>query len=115
MTAPLIAMASIALALAGWVTVGALREDPAEASRDVLPVARIDINVADAATLEVLPSIGPALSRRIVEDREANGLYRSARDLLRVKGINAEVLRRIEPFIAPFDQPPGGRPEGGGT
>jgi DNA uptake protein ComE-like DNA-binding protein len=78
-----------------------------------LPAAQIDINRADAATLSALPSIGSALSQRIVEDRAANGPYAKPEDLLRVKGITSELLSRIKPFLVGFERSADAGPEAG--
>ncbi len=59
----------------------------------------IDLNTADLDALKTLPGIGPALARRILEDRAANGPYREAADLLRVKGIGPATLARIRPLL----------------
>lgn len=61
--------------------------------------ASIDLNTAGPEELEALPGIGPALARRICEDREANGLFRSVRDLDRVRGIGPATIERIAPFV----------------
>lgn len=61
--------------------------------------ARIDINAADAATLESLPGIGPALAQRIVEHRAAKGPFRSVEDLLDVSGIGERTLARFRERI----------------
>lgn len=64
--------------------------------RCVLLGMRIPINQAAAVDLEVIPGIGPALSRRIVEDRDRRGAFCGADDLQRVPGIGprrAEVIR----------------------
>lgn len=58
----------------------------------------VNINTADARTLETLPGIGPALAARIVADREARGPYARPEDLKRVTGIgdkNFEALRNL--------------------
>jgi competence protein ComEA len=47
-----------------------------------------------------LPGIGPVLAGRIVEDRTANGPYRQAADLLRVKGIGPATLARLRPRLS---------------
>lgn len=52
----------------------------------------IDINTADASTLEELPRIGPALAARIIEWRESNGRFTSVDDLLGVSGIGEKLL-----------------------
>lgn len=57
----------------------------------------IDLNTADEAALQRLPKIGPVLAKRIVEDRSANGLYRSLEELSRVKGCGPSVIEAIRP------------------
>jgi competence protein ComEA len=52
----------------------------------------ININTADAAALEELPGVGPALAERIVLWREANGSFASVDDLLNVTGIGQKKL-----------------------
>jgi competence ComEA-like helix-hairpin-helix protein len=47
---------------------------------------RLDLNHAGVAELRRLPGIGPVGAGRIVEEREANGPYRSVGDLVRVAG-----------------------------
>lgn len=59
----------------------------------------IDLNTAEAAELEMLPGIGPALASRIVEDRRANGPFRSANDLDRVKGIGPRTIAKLRAFV----------------
>lgn len=62
-------------------------------------VKRMNVNQATPAELELLPGLGPALSRRIVEYREANGPFHSIEDLTRVSGIGPKTLGRIKDFI----------------
>lgn len=52
----------------------------------------VNINTADAETLQKLPSIGEKRAADIVADREANGLYRYPEDITRVSGIGEETL-----------------------
>lgn len=59
----------------------------------------VNVNTATAVDLERLPGIGPVLARRIVEHREAKGLFRRLDDLLEVKGIGPKLLRRIQPWL----------------
>lgn len=82
-----------------------LREEPAEPSpsppspRRLAQTARLNVNTASAAELELLPGIGPALAGRIVEDRQANGAFGSVDDLDRVKGIGPKTLDRIRDLV----------------
>lgn len=60
---------------------------------------RIDLNTADAAALETLPRIGPALAARILEWREANGRFTSVDDLLAVAGIGEKMLEAMRDLV----------------
>jgi competence protein ComEA len=55
----------------------------------------IDPNRADEAELRALPGIGPALARRIVETRRAQGPFLTVDDLRRVRGIGPQTLARL--------------------
>lgn len=56
----------------------------------------VDLNRADAADLQRLPGIGPALARRVLEHRRRlGGRFRSAEQLLEVRGIGPATLERI--------------------
>jgi competence protein ComEA len=59
----------------------------------------VDVDVAPAAELERLPRIGPALARRIVADREANGPFGSLQALTRVRGIGPATARQLAPYV----------------
>jgi competence protein ComEA len=59
----------------------------------------VDVNRASAAELETLPGIGPALARRIMESRAEDGPFRTADDLLRVRGIGPATLERIRGLV----------------
>ena len=56
---------------------------------------RLDLNRASAAELQRLPGIGPVGAGRIVEEREANGPYRSVGDLVRVAGFGPSRVRGL--------------------
>lgn len=53
---------------------------------------RININTADAAALETLAGVGPALAARIIAWREQNGPFRSVDELTAVSGIGSKTL-----------------------
>ncbi len=86
--------------------------EPPKATPKPMPVAaparKININTASSAELELLPNVGPALAKRIVEDREKNGAYRNPRDLTRVKGIGPKILDKILPLVT-IEKEPGQR------
>jgi competence protein ComEA len=57
----------------------------------------MDINTADAAGLESVDGIGPALAQRIVEYRTQNGRFRICTVLLKVSGIGEKTLEKTNP------------------
>lgn len=52
----------------------------------------VNVNTATAEELETLTGIGPALAQAIVDYRAEHGAFRSAEDLLLVKGIGEAKL-----------------------
>lgn len=52
----------------------------------------VNINTADAEELETLTGIGPSLAQAILDYRAEHGAFRSAEDLLLVKGIGEAKL-----------------------
>jgi len=63
------------------------------------PPSTVNVNTATEADLERLPGIGPVLARRIVQHREATGLFRRLDDLLEVEGIGPKLFRRLQPLL----------------
>lgn len=61
--------------------------------------AVVNINTADASQLALLPRIGPAAAKRIVEYREANGGFKRTTDLMQVKGIGDKTFELISPYL----------------
>jgi competence protein ComEA len=57
----------------------------------------IDINAADASTLEQFNGVGPATAQKIVAYRAANGPFSSCDQLTNVKGIGQKTLDKIKP------------------
>jgi competence protein ComEA len=55
----------------------------------------VDLNAADAATLETLPGVGPVIAERIVTWREENGPFTSVDELAEVSGIGPAMLAKI--------------------
>jgi competence protein ComEA len=60
---------------------------------------KIDLNTADAAQLETLPRIGPALAERIISWRDDNGGFTSVEDLLAVPGIGDKMLESLREHV----------------
>lgn len=59
----------------------------------------VNLNTADAAMLETLPRIGPALAARIIAWREANGGFASVDELRSVSGIGAKVFADLRELV----------------
>jgi competence protein ComEA len=60
---------------------------------------KININTASAAELELLPQIGPALAKRIIDHRTLHGPFRTIAELDNVKGIGPKTLEKLTPLI----------------
>jgi len=64
---------------------------------------RINVNTAQLATLEMLPTVGASTARRIVEFREsllvAHKNFEKPADLGKIKGIGDAKIERISPYI----------------
>ncbi len=60
---------------------------------------RLDINRATWVEWVQMDGIGETLGRRIVEDRETNGPFRSIDDIQRVKGIGPITLEKMRPWL----------------
>lgn len=62
-------------------------------SGGALAAEKVDINNADAATLDrVLDGVGPSKAEAIVSHRDKHGAFRSADELAEVKGIGLALV-----------------------
>lgn len=74
---------------------GGVRRGSSRGERPVGPRrATVDVNRADAAGLERLPGIGPALARRIIEERSVRP-FASLEELERVRGVGPATVERL--------------------
>lgn len=62
-------------------------DPPSRGTKARTPQSPVDVDRASASELEALPRIGPALAKRIVEDRDANGPFGSLEGFQRVRGV----------------------------
>jgi comEA protein len=60
---------------------------------------KININLAAATQLQLLPGVGPVISKRIIEYRENQGQFKSIEDLLQVQGIGPKTFQQIKDHI----------------
>ena len=63
-------------------------------------VGVVNVNTATPAQLELLPGVGPARARAIVELRKKSGPFKRVADLIEVSGIGETALLRIRPHCA---------------
>lgn len=61
--------------------------------------SRVNLNTADAAALESLPGIGPAIAQRIIDYRMANGPFQTTAEIQDVRGIGAGIYAKIKDSI----------------
>lgn len=63
------------------------------------PAALVDLNLADQATLESLPDIGPVTAAAIVKWRTEHGAFTAVTELLEVPGIGDATLATLTPLV----------------
>jgi competence protein ComEA len=60
---------------------------------------KVNLNTADAAALETLPRVGPAMAARIIAWREANGRFAAIEDLKSVSGIGDKTFEAMRELV----------------
>lgn len=61
---------------------------------------KISINKASNEQLSIIIGIGTQKTQAIIEYREVNGDFVSIEELVKVKGIGANTLQKISPFVS---------------
>ena len=69
------------------------------------PTGKVNINAATAQQLTVLPGVGEKLAARIVEYRQKAGGFKSAQELLNVRGIGEKNFGKLAPFLTVGESP----------
>ena len=59
----------------------------------------VNINTADAKTLETLPGIGEGKARDIINYRDTNGPFGDVQDIKKVSGIGESTFAKLSPYI----------------
>lgn len=72
---------------------------PADPAGAATGDGRVDLNTADAATLETLPGVGPATAEKIIAHREVVGPFTGLQDLDAVPGIGPASLARLQDSV----------------
>ena len=60
---------------------------------------QVNINTATVQELQLLPRVGAALAKRIVDFRTANGPFKAPEELARVKGVGEKSFARLQSFV----------------
>lgn len=76
-----------------------LRSQEVGGEEAVQVIFPININTADAATLQLLPGIGPAFSQRIIEFRTEKGGFNSVEELIQIRGIGEKTMQQLRPIV----------------
>ncbi len=84
----------------GWLRALLLALPLALATASAALSGVVNVNTASAEELSLLPGVGPARARSIVELREKRGGFKRVEDLLEVKGIGEAGLAKLRPFVA---------------
>ena len=73
---------------------------PVTADPVVVPqTGGIDLNTADAETLEMLPGVGVKLAQAILDERENNGTFSYPEDVMAVSGIGEKKFAAMQDMI----------------
>ena len=72
---------------------------PKETEEEIRVSFPIDINKAGLQELMELPDIGEVLAQRIIDHREANGLFETTEQIMEVYGISDKRYEKIKDLI----------------
>ena len=59
----------------------------------------VNINTATSEELQLLPGVGEARAKAVIELRKRNGGFKSVNELTQVKGIGETALERLRPYV----------------
>jgi competence protein ComEA len=68
-------------------------------SKAKVRTGKVNINTADAKTLTEFTGIGPVTAKKIIAYRRKNGKFRTASDLMNVKGIGEKTMKKMKPQL----------------
>lgn len=100
-----IALLALGFVVGKWYVAGGwsgtlIEIDDAEVNNEKKSVDFVvDLNTASWSEFSLLPGIGKVTAHRIVQSRERDGKFFHHDDLLRVKGIGPQTLKRVKPYL----------------
>ena len=60
---------------------------------------KVNLNLADSATLQTIPGIGPSKADRILEYRSTSGRFKRIEDIMNITGIGEKTFESIKDYI----------------
>jgi competence protein ComEA len=60
-----------------------------------IALAAVNINTADKKTLASLPGVGDVKAEAIIQYRKDHGEFKNAEELVKVKGIGSQTLKKL--------------------
>ena len=60
---------------------------------------KVNLNMADSATLQTIPGIGPSKADRILEYRKTMGRFKSIEDIMNITGIGEKTFESIKDYL----------------
>jgi competence ComEA-like helix-hairpin-helix protein len=91
-----VATAAVAVVIAAAIYSAFSRSDAAASDAS----HRVDVNHAQLAELSLLPGVGPAVGRKILDARQKSGPFKDAGDLKsRVSGIGPKLTERMSAYV----------------
>ncbi|MDW7711123.1 MAG: helix-hairpin-helix domain-containing protein [Deferrisomatales bacterium] len=63
------------------------------------PEAKVNLNTATAEELGNLPGVGEVTAKAILDFRQVNGPFRTADDLLQVRGVGEKKMETLRPLV----------------
>lgn len=74
-------------------------ETSSEGSQSGITNGKVNLNLADSATLQTIPGIGPSKAERIIDYRTTQGRFKKAEDIMNITGIGEKTFESIRDYI----------------
>ena len=85
------------MCIALFFIIGTLAGAMASGQTAAKSAAKLELNKATAEQLSKCPGLTPVLAKAIVGYRSQSGPFKTAEDLLKVKGMTKEILNKLNP------------------